>query len=172
MKIIDENGMARECIDINLDPAFAGYIKADFESKVRKGYKHSEWFPVDEFIKNNPKLKNIIGKVHDSTEDIGVVSKATTDSIQDISKKWKKDIFNGVTVWISRGKGEGEQRKIINNNKNTFYVDEPWTEIPDRTSQYVISNNVAKDIKAVGNTLPGIETKSVVEKLIKKAKMN
>lgn len=171
MKITDTNNIVRDCENVTLDRNFPGYVKADFVSKVRVGYKHSEWFPLDEFLANNPNLKKTLGTILTTPhEDLGVVSKSGQDYIQDNAKDWKKNIFAGVPVWISRGKGEGEQRTVTKNGKNIFYIDKPWKEIPDKTSQYVISFNVAKNIKPVGNNLPGIETKSMLNKLIKKAK--
>jgi hypothetical protein len=171
MKITDVNGNLRDCISIVPDPAFPGFMKIEYESKNRPGYTHSEWYPIIDFLKNNPKLLKLVkGAKQSFSEDLGVVTRAGKEFIQDISKNWLKDIFVGTPVWISRGKGEGEQRKVIKNNKNKLYLDKPWLIIPDKSSQYVVSFNIRQDIKPAGNTLPGIETKNVVGNIIKKAK--
>lgn len=171
MNITDGNGNLRECISVAPDPNFPGYMKVQFESKNRPGYTHSEWYPIVDFLKNNPTLSNLVqGIKHVYYEDLGVVSRGGKEFLQDISKNWSGDIFVDTPVWISRGKGEGQQRKVIRNNKNKLYVDKPWEVIPDKSSQYVVSINVRKDIKPMGNTLPGIETKNVVGDIIKKAK--
>lgn len=171
MKIIDVNKIERECENVELDDTFPGYVRVDFVSKVRKGYKHSEWIPLSEFLANNPKLKNKLrGIAPTQNEDLGIVSKSGDDFLTDISKAWKSDAFVGVPVWISRGAGEGQKRIVIKNTKDTIFVDKPWDNKPNKSSQYVLSFNVKKNIKAMGNTLPGIEEKKEIEKLINKAK--
>jgi len=171
MKIIDINGTERECTNVSLDKEYPGYVKVNFVSKARKGYKHSEWFPIKEFLGKNPELKDKIGKTPPApTEDLGVVSKSGKDFIQDISKNWRGNIYAGYPLWISRGKGEGQQRTVVKNNKNTLWVNKEWDLRPDRTSQYVLSRNVQKNIEAYGNVLPGLETKKMMDDIIKKAK--
>jgi hypothetical protein len=172
MKIIDINGIERECASVALDKEYPGYVKVNFVSKVRKGYKHSEWFPIEKFFAKNRKLKGKIGKAQSSPkEDLGIVSKSGKDFIQDISKNWNKNLYAGYPLWISRGKGEGQQRTVTKNNKNILYVDKEWDLRPDRTSQYVLSRNVQKNIEAYGNILPGLETKKMMDDIIKKAKI-
>lgn len=171
MNIIDVNGNLRECVSVAPDPNYPGFMKVEYKSKNRKGYTHFEWYPIIDFIKNNPKFSKLTkGAKQSPKEDLGVVTKAGKDFIEDATKNWPKNIYGGMHIWISRGKGEGQQRTILKNDKNKLYIDKPWKINPDRSSQYVISFNVAKDIKPAGNTLPGIETRNVVEKLIKKAK--
>lgn len=173
IKIIDANGQVRECVSVAPDKNYPGYVKADFESKIRKGFKHSEWYLEEEFYKNNPKLKPDTSKTTEKLhEDVGVVSMSGDNYLQDNSKNWEKNIYQNTPVWISRGKGEGQQRNIIRNDKNKLYIDKKWKIKPDTTSQYVISYNVQDNIEAVGNTLPGIESKDMFNKMIKKAKKN
>jgi len=172
MKIIDINGAERECTSVSLDKEYPGYVKVNFVSKVRKGHKHSEWFPIKEFLKSNPNLEaNLGGTSIAPQEDLGVVTKAGKDYINDISKNWGKNVYAGYPLWISRGKGEGQQREVIKNNKNTLYINNEWNLIPDKTSQYVLSRNVQKNIVAQGNVLPGLETKKMMDDIIKKAKI-
>jgi hypothetical protein len=155
MKIIDVNGAERECSEVFPDKNFGGYMKVVFVSKVRPGYSHSEWYPISDFLKNNPKLAHLAGKGVQKSEvadDLGVVSTAKTLTLTDKSKKWEKDIFVDFPVWISRGKGEGQIRKVTANTKNTITIDKKWEVIPDKSSQYVLSRNV-HDPKALGNTL-------------------
>ena len=171
MDIIDINGNFRECNSVVPDSGFPGFMKVEYKSKNRKGYAHLEWYPIIEFIKNNPKLSKLAqGAKPSPREDLGVVTKAGKDFIEDVTKDWPKNIYVGTPVWISRGKGEGELMKVVRNDKNKLYIDKPWKVIPDKSSQYVVSHNVNKDIKAVGNNLPGIETRAIVERLINKAK--
>lgn len=172
MIIIDINGRKRECINVDLDDKFPGYVKVVFKSKIRKGYKHAEWFPLNEFLEKNPELKKQLGKSKVSPpEDLGVVTKAGKKSLQDIAKNWKPNIYAGYPLWISRGKGEGQQRTVIKNNKNTLYIDKEWSVKPDKTSQYVLSRNVQENIKALGNELPSAKTKKVINDIIKNAKI-
>lgn len=160
MKIIDINGEERVCANIYPDPKFAGYMKVEFVSKNRPGYKHTEWYEMKDFIKNNPKLKDLTKKaIKVVDDDLGVVSKATEDSLTDITKKWMKDDYVEFPIWISRGKGEGQTRNVVGNTKNTIYINKPWKEIPDKTSQYVLSKNV-HDPQVRGNTLPSVEIKT------------
>jgi hypothetical protein len=171
MDIIDVNGNSRKCVSAVPDSSFPGFMKIEYKSKNRKGYVHFEWYSINDFIKNNPKHSKLArGAKQLPGEDLGVVSKAGKDFIEDATKNWPKNIFIGTPVWVSRGKGEGQLRKVIKNDKNKLFTDKPWKVIPDKSSQYVVSHNVNKDIKAVGNNLPGIETRAVVEKLINKAK--
>lgn len=170
MKIIDSNGQQRECVSVEPDKKFPGYVKANFESKIRKGFEHSEWYPMEEFYKNNPKLKPSKVIKDETKEEVGVVTIAGPKYLQDITKNWKKNMFSGIPVWISRGKGESQQRIVVNNDKNKLYIDKAWKIIPNKTSQYVISFNVQENIEAQGNTLPDIKTKDLFEQMIKKAK--
>lgn len=171
MKITDTNGNERECTKVSLDKDYPGYVKADFKSKVRKDYTHSEWFPVDEFIKLNPKHKGVVkGKHAPIEEDYGIVTSSGNLFIKDTSKNWKKNIYAGFPLWISRGTGEGQQKTVMKNTKNTLYVDKEWKIKPDKTSQYVLSRNVQDNIEAQGNTLPDLASKKMMEDLVKKAK--
>lgn len=154
MKIIDINGEERECIRIYPDPKFAGYMKAEFKSKNRVGYTHTEWYPIADFVKNNPKLKDLTKdapKVAD--DDLGVVTSATKMTLSDNTKGWKENQYLGFPVWISRGKGEGQTRSVIKNTKKTLTIDKAWEILPDKTSQYVLSYNI-HDPQVRGNILP------------------
>ncbi|PJE69378.1 hypothetical protein COU96_00070, partial [Candidatus Shapirobacteria bacterium CG10_big_fil_rev_8_21_14_0_10_38_14] len=88
MKIIDINGEERDCVKVYPDPKFAGYMKVEFASKNRVGYTHSEWYPIADFIKNNPKLKNLTTKaIKVVNDDLGVVTGAKPISLTDKSKR-------------------------------------------------------------------------------------
>jgi len=171
MKIIDINGEERDCVKVYPDPKFAGYMKVEFASKNRVGYTHSEWYPVSDFIKNNPTLKNLTTKAKKViNDDLGVVTSAKKDSLTDKSKKWNKDEYTGFPLWISRGKGEGQTRTVVNNTKNTLIINKPWKEVPNSTSQYVLSHNVHNP-QVRGNTLPATEP-TVDKKARKVLKIN
>ena len=171
MQIIDINNKKRGCIKVSLDKNYPGYIKVDYKSKIRKNYQYSEWYPIDEFLIKNPKFKKKFGKIPKKTkEDLGIVSKSTKNSLQDNSKNWQENLYAGYPLWISRGKGEGQQRTVIRNTKNTLYINKDWKIKPNKTSQYVLSRNVQKHIKSMGNALPELQKKKILDDIIKKAK--
>ncbi len=154
MQIIDINGNKRDCMKIFIDKKWPDQVSVIFESKRRKGEKHTEWFPMDDFIKFNPQMKSLIMKEgHEVAEDLGVVSSSGAKFIKDNKKNWKRDIFVGFPLWISRGAGEGQFRTIVENSHDVVLVDKEWDIVPDKTSQYVISYNVHNP-KAFGNNLP------------------
>lgn len=170
MRIIDINGAERECARVAPDKNFPGFMKVEYHSKTRRGYTHSEWYPVAEFVKNNPKLANLTkgaGKL--PKEDLGVATKATKDSLTDKTKTWLKNVFAGYPIWISRGKGEGQTRTIATNTTNRLVINKPWEIIPDKTSQYVISHNIHNP-QRMGNLLPGMGKGLPVKKMKKKRK--
>lgn len=156
MKIIDINGKERECLEISVDNEYPGFLKVKYASVNRPNHIYFEWYRKEEFIKNNPTLKHFAQSIADIKEDLGVVSKATENSLTDKTKNWQKNIFAGYPLWISRGKGEGQIRTILKNTQNTLIIDKEWELIPDKTSQYVISHNVHNP-KILGNTLPQYE---------------
>lgn len=168
MKIIDINGSSRECEELSIDPNFPGYVKAGFESKNRKGQVHSEWYPINEFLLKNPDKKELIKNSKTiPEEDLGIVSLASSITVHDKTKNWETNIFAGRQLWISRGVGEGQIRSVVSNTSDTLVLDKEWEIKPDKTSQYVISDNV-HDPQVMGNTLPGFPAK--VEKIKKSDK--
>ena len=84
---MDVNGVSRECVKIALDSKFLGYVKVDFESKNRKGFVYSEWYPKADFIKNNPNLAKLV-KVSSKQpkDDLGRVSLASLTTLMGIAK--------------------------------------------------------------------------------------
>jgi hypothetical protein len=170
MKIIDINGKERECFKVFPDSKFAGFMKIEYTSKTRKGYAHSEWYPIKDFIKNNPTLKNLTTGAPKVAEDtLGRVSKADKTILTDKSQNWKENCYLGFPVWISRGKGEGQTRTIVSNTHNTITINKKWEIIPDKSSQYVISHNV-HDPQIIGNTL-GLDKKIKRVKKVSKIKI-
>lgn len=156
MQIIDINGNKRECESVTPDPDFPGYLKVAFKNERRSYF---EWYSINEFATKNPELASTIIKTPPpQAEDLGRVSKSTNTTLTDITKSWKKDIFAGLPVWISRGTGEGQVRTVKSNTKNKVFVDKNWDTLPDKTSQYLISPNVHNP-HALGNTLPELTTK-------------
>jgi hypothetical protein len=152
MIITDINGYKRECLKVSVDPSNPGFVKVDYKPKYRKEKAYSEWYPLETFLEKNPDFRKKIKKAK-TKEDLGIVGYASSLTLVDRTKKWETNIFKGITVWISRGKGEGQTRKIISNSEDTLIIDKEWKTIPDKTSQYVISNNV-NDPQILGNTLP------------------
>jgi hypothetical protein len=153
MKFIDINGTERECTSISVDKNYPGFMKVEFVSKFRKGYAHSEWYPVPDFIKNNPTLKDLTKSAEVAQKDeLGVVSSAKPRQLSDKIKNWTINIYAGYPIWIARGKGEGQTRYVLSNTKNSVIIDKDWETIPDYTSQYIISFNV-NDPQVMGNSL-------------------
>lgn len=154
MKIIDINGNERECIKVYPDKDYPGYMRVEFKTKVRS---HHEWYPIEEFIKNNPTLKKItVDAPRVAEETLGVVSSSSKNELTDKKQNWELNIYVGFPVWISRGLGEGQVRIITSNTSNTLVIDKPWDILPNKTSQYVISHNI-HDPQVRGNTLPWME---------------
>lgn len=165
MKIKDINGTDRDCQKAYIHPNWPGFVTVEFVSKHRKGYKHTEWYPIDQFLQQNPTLTNIVkpaGQTN-SAEVVGVVSRAGKTSLTDQGKNWQKNIYAGYVVWISRGAGEGQVRTIIKNSATALTIDQSWTTLPDQTSQYVVTKTLG-DVKAAGNQLPETELKELEER--------
>lgn len=170
MKVLDINGKERECVGYVLDKGFPDFVRVEYKSKIRKGYTHTEWYPLNIFKKNNPELASKFKKTPQRPpEDLGIVSSSGKNYIKDTTKNWRANIYKGFPLWISRGKGEGQQRKVVKNNKNTIYVKKEWDVKPNKTSQYVLSENVQDNIEAQGNTLPDEVTMKMMQDLLKKA---
>jgi hypothetical protein len=147
MIIIDINGSEREVISIAPDPKFPGYLKAEFK-------RHAEWYTLKEFIQFNPTLKHLTEGAKEPPQDVvGYVTKAGPDFLIADKVSLTPQAHLGMEIWISRGKGEGQQRQVVKNTKNRVTVDKPWDTLPDTTSQFVISQTIM-DVPAMGNTLP------------------
>ncbi len=152
MKIVDLNGNERDCVKAYLDKDYLGYMRVEFKTAVRS---HHEWYPIDEFIKNNPKLKQLAGGAPRTTEEtLGIVTASTPTKLTDTKQKWEVNSYIGFPVWISRGLGEGQVRIVVSNTKNTIEVDKKWNILPNKTSQYVLSYNIHNP-KPIGNILQG-----------------
>lgn len=155
MQIIDVNGNQRECVEAYPDKDYPGYMRIEFKNAVRS---HHEWYPIEDFIKNNPNLSHLASHAPQVTEEVvGVVTGATDKELTDGKQKWNMDVYKGFPVWISRGFGEGQVRTVISNNQNTLIINSPWKQIPNKTSQYVISHNIHEP-QVLGNTLPQSNT--------------
>ncbi len=170
MQIVDINGNLRECLDLKTEDSYPGFIKVTYQSKIRKNFQYDEWYPIDLFLKNNPQYKNLYGKKTSlPEEDLGRVSQASSLTLTDKTKKWFSNQFVNYPLWISRGKGEGQIRKIVSNSSDTLIIDKPWDITPNKTSQYVISFNVHNP-PPLGNTLPENYKNPKINKKVKKNK--
>ncbi len=157
MKIIDINGNKRNVASASPDSKFPGYMKVVYLSKSSGAELPSEWYPLADFVKHNPKLKHLTKSTISLAEEVvGIVTSSGSNFIRDDTKNWHKDNYKGYPVWISRGQGEGQSRTIITNTKNTLTVNQNWETRPNPTSQYVISRNV-HSTQPLGNTLPALE---------------
>lgn len=165
MIIIDINGSERNCSSVRLDKTWPGYFKVHFKNERRS---YDQWYQISDFVKNNPKLSHLAeGGVNPPEEVVGVVTKSEEMTLTDANQSWQKNLFAGVPVWISRGKGEGQVRTVIFNNKIMLTVDKEWDVLPDKTSQFIISYNVHSP-QATGNTLSQTEIDSKEKKPKKK----
>ena len=152
MRIIDLNGTERDCVSAYPDKEWPGYMRVEFKTEVRS---HHVWYPIDEFVKNNPNLAGLTKNAPPTVkETVGVVSASTKNTLTDKKQQWKEDIYKDFPVWISRGLGEGQIRTVISNTKSSVTVDKKWDVNPDKTSQYVLSHNIHNP-QVFGNTLPG-----------------
>jgi hypothetical protein len=147
MKIVDINGTEREAKSVAPDPKFPGYMKVEFR-------RHHEWYTIKEFLQFNPKLDHLTQGAAEPPQDVvGYVTKAGPDFIIDEKAALKPRAHLGMEIWISRGKGESQQRNVVKNTKTRITVDKPWDPVPDQSSQFVISQSIM-DVPAMGNTLP------------------
>ncbi|OGK29873.1 hypothetical protein A3I56_01730 [Candidatus Roizmanbacteria bacterium RIFCSPLOWO2_02_FULL_43_10] len=154
--VTDINGSTRECLHITHDMNYPGYVRVEFASHRDAPKTYVEWYPLDDFIARNPQHAHIVNKgKQPAKDDLGIVSKATLTSLSDKTKNWKSDMFKDFPLWISRGTGEGQVRKITGNTQNTVTIDVPFDIKPDKTSQYVISHNV-HDAQVMHNALPKV----------------
>jgi hypothetical protein len=154
MLIKDINGEERNCLSLSQDESYSGFVKVEYNSRRQPSQNFFEWYPLETFLINNPTLAGKFNKTpqNETSEDLGVVSEATQNTLTDRTKLWKKNSLQNIKVWISRGKGEGQVRVIAFNTRQSLTVDQPWDIIPDKTSQYVISQNIHNP-QVLGNTL-------------------
>lgn len=153
MKIIDINGLERDCLEIIPDPDHPGFIKAVLPSRRHPNEPRIEWYPTTDFLARNPNLKDTI-PAPPPPDLTGIVTKVGKNYLTDNTQNWAPNVYKDFILWISRGPGEGQTRIITKNTLNTAYFDESWNIKPDKTSQYVISHNVHHPTPQ-GNILPG-----------------
>jgi len=88
---------------------------------------------------------------------------AGNDELDDATKDWAVDQFNGAYVWIYNGTGEGQVREISDTTATKLTVTVAWATNPDATSKYAIgggatmtgtdsyhSNNLGKSVDIYG----------------------
>jgi len=51
------------------------------------------------------------------------------------------NLYQNMTMWITRGTGAGQERSIVSNTATTIMVTPNWTVVPDATSYFVIAEN-------------------------------
>ena len=167
MQIIDINGKTRDCVRAYLDPHWPGFVTIDYESKNRPGYKHTEWYPISDFLAHNPTLAHLVKGVDitPAPDLAGVVTKCTSNTLTDKTQNWEVNDYAGFYVWISRGMGEGQTRTILSSTKNTLTIDRPWDKpLPNTSSQYVLARVLGNNIQSRGNTLPVAEMQALEKK--------
>lgn len=70
--------------------------------------------------------------------DRGIATTADANTINDTTKSWTTDIFNGAWVRITKGTGKGQYREITDTGATNIDVTPNFTITPDATSEYVI----------------------------------
>lgn len=60
------------------------------------------------------------------------------NSLNDTNSNYEENSFSGCSISIIKGTGIGQMRKIISNSRTEFEV-QSWGEVPDETSEYVVS---------------------------------
>jgi len=141
MKIIDINGKERNCLKAFPDPSYPGFIRVEYENPKRK---YHVWIPIDDFEKNNPGFLTGVpdSKHHPPPDFTSTVTSATKLTLTDSTQTWEENLYKGMQVWIARGKGEHQPKEIIANTIDTLILKENWEELPDKESQYVISEQI------------------------------
>lgn len=141
MKIIDINGKQRECVRAYPDPSYPGFIRVEYENPKRK---YHVWIPVDDFEKNNPGvLGGVLDQIHHPPPEVtSTPTSATKSTLTDSTRQWEENTYRNSHVWIGRGKGEGQSREIIANTQDTLILKDNWDDLPDKSSQYVISEHI------------------------------
>ena len=167
MQIIDINGQARDCVRAHLDPHWPGFVTIDYESKNRPGYKHTEWYPIPDFLARNPNLAHLVAGVDvtPAADLAGIVTKCTPLTLKDLSQNWETNDYAGFYVWIARGTGEGQVRTVLSCTKNILKLDKPWDKpLPAASSQYVLSRQLGNITGSRGNTLPLADMQTLEKK--------
>ena len=155
MNIVDVNGTTRTVTSAAPDPQNPGYIQLKFNN-------HVEWMTTTEFAEMNPTLSTIATDGTRALDTLGVVTTSTALTLTDTKAAWEDNAYLDYTVWIARGQGEGQQRQIAANTKDTLTLKEAWDILPDHFSQYVISAHL-KALPARGNTLPQADVYELAE---------
>ena len=128
MQIIDINGKTRDCVRAHLDPHWPGFVTIDYESHNRPGYKHTEWYPIPDFLARNPSLAHLVKGVDitPAPDIASTVTSCTKTTLKDKTQNWEINDYAGFYVWISRGAGEGQVRTVLSCTKNVLRIDKSW----------------------------------------------
>jgi len=142
---------ALDVLPINV--AHAGSIK------VRGPQNYAESNTALDFSRLSTLAAITIKTVNSSDEDMydnGVADAgAGNNELDDATKDWAVDQFNGAYVWISHGTGEGQIREISDTTATKLTVTVNWTTNPDGTSYYAIGGGATltgTDLFHVDNT--------------------
>ena len=110
--------------------------------KVRGQQNYAESNVALDFSRFNTLTSILIKTVNSSDEDMcdnGVADAgAGNDELDDATKSWSANQFNGAYVWIFHGTGEGQIREISGTAATKLTVTVNWTTNPDATSYYAI----------------------------------
>jgi hypothetical protein len=95
--------------------------------------------------------------------DRGLATSGTPSTLEDADKTWAADQWAGAWVRIRNGKGAGQLRQIVSNSAMELVID-PWDQVPDATSEYVIyASDLWRDISPTsGDLFDGVVTDVLV----------
>ena len=92
-----------------------------------------------QFILNaEEEINNMYHTKFGSVEDSGTATGGSTSVLNDTSKTWTSNEFQGFVLWISGGIGSGQYRQISSNSATAISVSEPFIVTPNATSTYQI----------------------------------
>jgi len=108
--------------------------------------------PLTDKINDGETILSEGGGAKRRNEDIGIVTGATSQTLQDTSKTFPA-LSSSAVVVIVYGVGAGQWRKITTVTGNTLTVDRPWEVIPTAGSRYATMSWSAANWLLKGNTL-------------------
>lgn len=73
----------------------------------------------------------------------GVATSSTDATLTDSTQEWTPNIFTNRIIWVYKGTGEGQVRRIESNTGTQITVDEDWEVSLDTTSRYRVIYNAS-----------------------------
>ncbi|WP_372932073.1 H-X9-DG-CTERM domain-containing protein, partial [Mariniphaga sediminis] len=79
-------------------------------------------------------------------KSVSLPTAASETTLTDSNKKWEKDQYKDAMVVITKGKGFGQYRRVINNTENKLIIHKPWNVLPNEDSEYVVGNMYTENV--------------------------